>query len=167
MIVFLNAQRAVKGTVYPKIKKTASKFSSYLSFLRSCAVHLTVVSVCRCRKPTHTHTDQYLLFGSHHPLEHRLGVIQTLQHRAKEVPISTQAKKNEQETRQTALKPCGYPDWAFTKTPPRSETPAKKRREYLLVCSASYDLLIRPLSEQLTVCLVMMSRCRIMLSYEQ
>lgn len=32
------------------------------------------------RKPTHT--DQYLLFDSHHPHEHKLGVIITLHHQA-------------------------------------------------------------------------------------
>ena len=33
------------------------------------------------RKPTHTH--QYLSMNSHHPLQHKLGVIRTLGHRAK------------------------------------------------------------------------------------
>lgn len=54
----------------------------------------------------HTHTDQYLLFDSHHPLEHKLGVIKTLQHRAKEVPTSIQGKKKEQENLKTALETC-------------------------------------------------------------
>ena len=66
------------------------------------------------RKPTHT--DQYLRFDSHHPLEHKLGVIKTLQHRAKEIANTTQGTKKEQEHLKTALKTCGYPDWAFSKT---------------------------------------------------
>lgn len=32
------------------------------------------------RKTTHTH--RYLLFGSHHPLEPKLGLLRTLQYRA-------------------------------------------------------------------------------------
>ncbi|CAF94542.1 unnamed protein product [Tetraodon nigroviridis] len=66
------------------------------------------------RKPTHT--DQYLLFDSHHPLEHKLGVNKTLQHRATKVPTTSQGRKKEQDHLTTALKTCGYPDWAFTKT---------------------------------------------------
>ncbi|TWW53916.1 hypothetical protein D4764_0197150, partial [Takifugu flavidus] len=66
------------------------------------------------RKPTHT--DQYLQFDSHHPLEHKLGVIRTLQHRAREIPTTSQGRKKEQDHIKTALKTCGYPDWAFTRT---------------------------------------------------
>ena len=66
------------------------------------------------RKPTHT--DQYLLFDSHHPLEHKLGVIRTLQHRADNVPTSSQAQGAEHKHLRGALKTCGYPRWTFVKT---------------------------------------------------
>uniref|UniRef100_A0A3Q4HRQ9 Helix-turn-helix domain-containing protein n=1 Tax=Neolamprologus brichardi TaxID=32507 RepID=A0A3Q4HRQ9_NEOBR len=46
------------------------------------------------RKPTHT--DQYLRFDSHHPLEHKLGVIRMLQHRANTIPTDTAAREAEE-----------------------------------------------------------------------
>ena len=49
-----------------------------LPFL-DCAVHTEEdrsLNIEMYRKPTHT--DQYLLFDSHHPLEHKLVVIRTL-----------------------------------------------------------------------------------------
>ncbi|XP_072046940.1 uncharacterized protein [Amphiura filiformis] len=39
-----------------------------------------------------THTDQYLLFDSHHPLVHKLGVIKTLFHRADTISSNEDAK---------------------------------------------------------------------------
>ncbi|XP_023821902.1 uncharacterized protein LOC111949272, partial [Oryzias latipes] len=66
------------------------------------------------RKPTHT--DQYLLFDSNHPLQHKLGVIRTLQHRAQEVPTSSDGKKKEKQHIHQALRTCGYPKWAFTRS---------------------------------------------------
>ena len=50
------------------------------------------------RRPTHT--DQYLLFDSHHPLENKLGVIWTLQDRAQKVLSSTEGKQKETDTHQ-------------------------------------------------------------------
>ncbi|TWW74321.1 hypothetical protein D4764_14G0003220 [Takifugu flavidus] len=47
------------------------------------------------RKPTHT--NQYLQFDSHHPLEHKLGVIKTLQHRAKKTSRKRDPSKEEEE----------------------------------------------------------------------
>ncbi|XP_061603008.1 uncharacterized protein LOC133464838 [Cololabis saira] len=91
------------------------------------------------RKPTHT--DQYLMFDSHHPLEHKLGVIRTLQHRAKTVPTNPEARDKEQKHIKQALKQCHYPEWAFTKTqknqqkdpkPGNTKTP-KPRRSHVVV----------------------------------
>ena len=42
-----------------------------------------------------THKDQCLLFTSHQPLEHNLGVIRTLHHWANNVPIKTEGKTHE------------------------------------------------------------------------
>ena len=38
------------------------------------------------------HTDQYLLFNSHHPLEHKLGVMRTLHHWTDNVSTRTEGK---------------------------------------------------------------------------
>ncbi len=60
-----------------------------------------------------THTDQYLLFESHHPLVHKLGVVRTLDYRANTI-VSTQEEQQKEKTHiETALSQCGYPRWAF------------------------------------------------------
>jgi len=46
------------------------------------------------RKPTHT--DQYLHFRSHHPINHKTGVVRTLMDR-KETLVSTENDKNKEE----------------------------------------------------------------------
>ena len=43
-----------------------------------------------------THTDHYLQFDSHQPLEHKLGVIRTLTHRAKTIVTIKEDKKEEE-----------------------------------------------------------------------
>ncbi|KAI8482550.1 hypothetical protein Bbelb_396980 [Branchiostoma belcheri] len=65
------------------------------------------------RKPTHT--DQYLAFDSHHPLEHKLAVIKTLFHRADNIITSDQAKTDEHRHLRGALAKCGYQNWTFNK----------------------------------------------------
>ena len=87
------------------------------------------------RKPTHT--DQYLMFDFHHPLEHKLGVIRMLQHRAETVPTNWEARDKEQKHVKHALKQCHYPEWAFVKTHknPRkvSEPNHKVRRSHVVI----------------------------------
>lgn len=45
------------------------------------------------RKPTHT--VQHLLFDSHHPQEHKLGVIITPHHQAENLPTTAEIKDKE------------------------------------------------------------------------
>ncbi len=62
-----------------------------------------------------THTDQYLSFESHHPLNHKLGVIRTLLDRCNEIVTEEEDRNAEIQHVKTALERCGYPDWAFQK----------------------------------------------------
>jgi hypothetical protein len=69
-----------------------------------------------------THTDQYLLFSSHHPLNQKLGVVRTLFHRASSI-ISTEEDKNKETAHlKSALGKCGYQQWTF-------QTALKKRSD--------------------------------------
>ncbi|XP_065326070.1 uncharacterized protein LOC135932513 [Pelmatolapia mariae] len=104
-----------------------------LPFL-DCAVHIEEngnLNIEVYRKPTHT--DQYLLFDSHHPLEHKLGVIRTLHHRAEHVPSKPEGKKKEHTHVKEALKTCGYPNWAFIKSAEmhrkEDQTPAREDKK--------------------------------------
>ena len=76
------------------------------------------------RKPTHT--DQYLSFDSNQPLQHKLGVIRTLYHRADTIVTDPEDRKAEKEHIKKALSVCGYPEWAFqiTKNGEASKEPS-------------------------------------------
>ena len=63
------------------------------------------------RKPTHT--DQYLMFDSHHPLEHKLSVIRTLLSRKDEIVTEESDRTEEERHVKSVLKTCKYPDWAI------------------------------------------------------
>jgi hypothetical protein len=65
------------------------------------------------RKPTHT--DQYLNFTSHHPIEHKLSVVRTLLDRSRSLVSETIDKEEEEKHVETALMSCGYPKWTFNK----------------------------------------------------
>ena len=63
------------------------------------------------RKPTHT--DQYLYFRLHHPINHKTGVLRTLMDR-KNTSVSAENDKNKEELHiRTALQNCGYPNLIF------------------------------------------------------
>ena len=53
------------------------------------------------RKPTHT--DHYLQFSSHQPLQHKLGVIRTLKHRCDTICSTEEAKLQEIQHLQKVL----------------------------------------------------------------
>jgi len=65
-----------------------------------------------CKK---THTDQYFHFTSHHPVQHKLGVIRTLLDRCEDIVTEIDDKKMEEEHIIDALTKCGYPKWLFKK----------------------------------------------------
>ena len=57
-----------------------------------------------------THTDQYLNFEGYHPLEHKIGVVQTLVHKVKTVVSNKEEKRKEIEHLKDVLKCNKYPD---------------------------------------------------------
>ncbi|MCG8430526.1 MAG: hypothetical protein MJA29_05100 [Candidatus Omnitrophica bacterium] len=73
------------------------------------------------RKPTHT--DQYLNFESNHPLDHKLGVVRTLHHRATTVVSDSEDVKEEIRHVNQALGRCGYPRWALAPKKPKQPKP--------------------------------------------
>ena len=72
------------------------------------------------RKPTHT--DHYLQFSSHQPLEHKLGVFRTLQHRAKHHITNIEDLEEENKHIKKVLTIAGYPAWTW-------DNPAARKRK--------------------------------------
>ena len=62
------------------------------------------------RKPTHT--DQYPQFQSHQPMEHKIGVIRTLTHRADTIISDAQDTEREVKHLKKVLSIAGYSKWA-------------------------------------------------------
>ena len=79
------------------------------------------------RKPTHT--DQYLDFSSHHPLQHKYSVTRTLFYRAKYIVSDSDDLKQELPNISTALQHCGYPPWSIATATTPSHTPKQARSQ--------------------------------------
>ena len=60
-----------------------------------------------------THTDQYLNYQSHHPLEHKRSVVNSLVHRANTIVTKEEDKKQELKHISEALTINGYPRWVI------------------------------------------------------
>ena len=67
------------------------------------------------RKPTHT--DRYLDFQSHHPVSHKIAVVRTLNHRAKNLSSTPVAIAEEERKVAQALKKNGYPQKIIEQQP--------------------------------------------------
>ena len=76
-----------------------------------------------------THTDQYLYFTSHHPLQHKLGVIRTLFDRCVDIVSEEEDRRKEEQHVVEALKQCGYPEWSFRRVRKQFSTKLERKRE--------------------------------------
>ena len=70
-----------------------------------------------------THTDQYLAYDSHQPMEHKMGVIRTLTHRAKQIVSNEEDKTQEYEHIKKVLSISGYPRWLWSAPNNRRRVP--------------------------------------------
>ena len=107
-------------------------------------VKKTKASTLRCtEKPIHT--GQYLLYDSHHPLEHKLEVIRTLNHWA-EMPTKSEGKEKEQKHIRGALTTCGYQSCTFVKSTKRTradreEETRKYNNTFILYVAGTPEIL--------------------------
>ena len=98
----------------PDIKfTTEGEEESSLAFLDTLTVRQPDGSIQVRIYRKATHTDQYLNFGSNHPLQHKIGVINTLLYRAKTVITEEEEIAKEVDHITKALQKCHYPQWAI------------------------------------------------------
>ena len=57
-----------------------------------------------------THTDQYLSFHSHHPISHKIAVVNTLYSRAESICSTEQELEKERNHVKKVLRNNGYPE---------------------------------------------------------
>ena len=74
-----------------------------------------------------THTDHYLQFDSHQPLEHKLGVIRTLSHRAHNNITTEEDKMIEKEHLKKVLSISKYKKWAWDISGSKKKIPHPRR----------------------------------------
>ena len=100
------------------------------------------------RKPTHT--DQYLHFSSHHPLEHKRSVVRTLMYRAKNCITTKEDQQTEMKHVKKVLSANGYSRWAFNLPQPKKKenTPPSKNTTIVRAPTIAIPY-VKGLSEQL------------------
>ena len=80
------------------------------------------------------HTDQYLLWSSHHPIQQNLGMVRTLMHRVDTLIADEERRKIEMGKVRVALRTFGYLEWALKEGEVVEETGEKGAR-----ATARYD----------------------------
>ena len=96
--------------------------SGQISFLDTLIVRKPDGSVKLLVNRKATHTDQNLNFDSHHPLQHKFGVVRTYIYMdicrmsyMDKIVSGKEDKLQEEITIKKALSMCGYPKWTFDK----------------------------------------------------
>ena len=74
-----------------------------------------------------THTDQYLNFFSHHPLQHKLSVVRTLLDRCFNLVSEEEDRQNEEKHIKDAISHCGYSPWSIKRV--KNDIMKKKDQE--------------------------------------
>ena len=74
-----------------------------------------------------THTDQYLVWRSNHPIQQKLGTVRTLMHRADTLIADKERRKIEMV--RAALRICAYPEWALKEGELRGKRQLRKEEE--------------------------------------
>jgi len=74
-----------------------------------------------------THTDQYLHFSSHHPVQHKLSVVRTLLDRSSQIVTEAEDREQEEHHIRTALARCGYPEWSINQVKSQMLRPNTKK----------------------------------------
>ena len=97
-----------------------------------------------------THTDQYLNFDSHHPLQHKLGVVRTLLDRMDKIVSEDEDKLQEEVTIKKALSMCGYPKWTFDKVRKRMENKQQTAPKQKDTTQKSRGMVVIPYVQGLT-----------------
>ncbi len=86
-----------------------------------------------------THIDHYLKFPLHQPLEHKLGVICTLRHRAN-ITVNNDKDKIQEDNHLT-LSLAGYPKWLWDKPAASSKAVPTRACQWscdTAICARSY-----------------------------
>ena len=79
------------------------------------------------RKPTHT--NQFLNFSSHHPLQHKLGVVRTLVDRTNAIVTKEDERLHEISGIRKSLAICGYTNWAWDTANRRNNSNKRSSRK--------------------------------------
>ena len=97
-----------------------------------------------------THTDQYLHFNSHQPLQHKLGVIRTLKHRAKTIFSNTDILDKELNHIQGALSVCGYTKAIWNTSASEKISPKPRTKDYTTPVGSITILYVQGVTEGLS-----------------
>ena len=102
------------NSVHPSIKFTVELEKDNMLAMLDVMIHRNqngTLYFTVYRKPTHT--NQYLNFQSHQPLQHKLGVVRTLRDRADRAVTNEEDKHKEYNTIKESLAVAGYPEWTW------------------------------------------------------
>ena len=104
---------------------TEGEVNGELAFIDCCTIRTEDGTIKTKVYRKATHTNQYLNWESNHPVDHKVGVVRTLHHRADNIvsdPVELQGELTEIHQ---ALSICGYPKWALQRKDHSSKTPSK------------------------------------------